>query len=376
MVAGAALGAGPALLLARATVIATLLSLGGALLFGALVAPKALARMPRDDAGRVGRALAGWTWFVLGAAGAGLALWTLLQTAQFAGTSRIGDTLLELGPVLIGTVFGHVVLLQAMLLAATCVVMAARPRAHAAASCLALACVASEAGHGHAMAIGGPFSPLLGLNALHLVAASLWIGGLPPFLLIVWLTPPACGQIAARWFSPIGKIAVCALAASALLQAARLVGSPGALFATAYGWMVLAKTALFAGLLGLALLNRYVLATKLKGSLAGPARRRLMASVAVQSLLGLAAILAATVLSALPPGVAVYGASTAKFTDANANRLPWSLTLRSREPQQGPLRDFELRPTARDETKRRFHQGDDGKRGAALREKASQNQTT
>ncbi len=297
------LGGGLPLLSARLLFVAALLSVGGTLVFGAVVAPKALERMGSVEAARVRSALMIWRWSVLAAAIVGLGLWALLQTAEFADTGRIGEVLHELGPVLIGTVFGHVVLLQASLLAATGALLAAGRDASALPVVPALACVAAEAGHGHGMAMGGLFGPLSWLNALHLLAASVWIGGLPPFLLMVWLASPAPAAVAARWFSPIGKWAVCLLAASALLQGIWLVGSIDALIATPYGWTVLAKIALFGGLVGFAWLNRYVLAPGLRGARSDRARRLLVASVLVQSAFGLAAIMAAIVLSELVPGM-------------------------------------------------------------------------
>ncbi len=298
--AGLAVGGGPTLLLARWLFVAALLSLGGALVFGAAVAPRTLERMGPDEAARIRRALAMWVWAVLIAASAGLAGWTMLQTANLAGLDGIA-AMHELGPVLGGTVFGHVVLLQAMLLVATGTLLAAGRQASGA-IVPALACVACEAGHGHGMAMSGVLGPLSWLDALHLMAASVWIGGLPPFLLVVWLAPPAAGAVAARWFSPIGKWAVCLLAASALLQGSWLVGSLDALVATDYGWVVLTKIALLGGLIGLALLNRNVLAPRLRQD-RPRARADLVASVLVQSGFGMAAILAATVLSALAPGM-------------------------------------------------------------------------
>ncbi len=301
--AGVAVGGGLTLLLARSLFVAALLSLGGALVFGAVVAPRTLERMGPDEAATVRRALAVWVWVILAAAVAGLTGWTMLQTARFAGLDGIAAAIGELGPVLGGTVFGHVVLLQAVLLAATGTLLAAGRQASGAPLVPALACVACEAGHGHGLAMGGALGPLSGLDAVHLLAASVWIGGLPPFLLVVWLAPPAAGAVAARWFSPIGKWAVCLLAGSALLQGSWLVGSLDALVATYYGWIVLTKIALLGGLVGMALLNRNVLAPRLRKDRPAKARAELVASVLVQSGLGLAAILAATVLSALPPGM-------------------------------------------------------------------------
>jgi mono/diheme cytochrome c family protein len=76
---------------------------------------------------------------------------------------------------------------------------------------------------------------------------------------------------------------------------------PG-LVGTAYGWVVLVKLGLFAVLLGFAAANRYRFAPALaQGQRA--ARQRLMRSLALQTAAGLAMVVAAAVLSDLPPAM-------------------------------------------------------------------------
>jgi putative copper export protein len=95
---------------------------------------------------------------------------------------------------------------------------------------------------------------------------------------------------------------VLVLAATAFAQGWALIGSFGALGGTAYGWMALLKLLFFVLLLSLAALNRQLLTPTLAGAVtAEAARRHLLASVAMEVVLGLAAILAAGLLASLEP---------------------------------------------------------------------------
>ncbi|RYI99264.1 MAG: c-type cytochrome, partial [Acetobacteraceae bacterium] len=72
---------------------------------------------------------------------------------------------------------------------------------------------------------------------------------------------------------------------------------------TAYGRVAAAKLGLLAVLLGFAAVNRYRLAPALRRTAPDAARRRLVRSIAVQTGFGLAAVLAAGLLSELPPSL-------------------------------------------------------------------------
>ncbi len=297
---------GVALLLARATYVAALLSLSGCLVFRTLVAPRAADAGRGAGAAAVERALSRLTWISLVVSLPGLAVWAVLQTGAISDADGPSQALSLLPVVLADTRFGRLVLLQLALAAATGVLLAAgRLRL---AAIVAAADAAAQAGHGHAMAMRGGFSLLFGLDVLHLLAASVWIGGLVPLLLVVRLGPAAAGAAAARWFAPLGKWSVGLLAGSALVQGWVLVGSLTALRTMPYGVVVLVKTALFGVLLGLALLNRYRLAPRLRGGDAETARRRLVGSIVVQTGFGLLAVAASAVLSGLTPGMDMQAA--------------------------------------------------------------------
>ena len=126
-----------------------------------------------------------------------------------------------------------------------------------------------------------------------------------PLLLIVRRMPPRVGDAAARWFSPLGKWCVAGVVASAAVQFWQLIGGLPGLVGTAYGWIATLKLVLLGVLFGFAVLNRYRLAPALLRAAPGQARRRLVLSVAAQSGFGLLTVLAAGLLSSLPPAMHV-----------------------------------------------------------------------
>nr|WP_321985855.1 CopD family protein [uncultured Lichenicoccus sp.] len=294
---------GLSLVLVRAVFVASLLSLGGTLVFGVLVAAPAVVWASPPDAVRVRRMLHRLTWLSLGVAVAALLAWMMLQAAAIADATGPMQVLGALSPVLGSTSFGHLALLQLVLLAATAGLLRSGLLQGRVALAVAVIDVAVQAGHGHAMAMDGHFRLLSAADVLHLLASAGWIGGLLPLLLVVRLATPATAVQAARWFSPMGRACVVLLAGSALVQGWVLVGSLQALFGSPYGLVVLVKTALLLLLTALAVLNRYRLAPALRGGHPELARRRLLASILVQTMLGLLAVLAASWLSGLTPGM-------------------------------------------------------------------------
>jgi putative copper export protein len=136
---------------------------------------------------------------------------------------------------------------------------------------------------------------------LHLLAAGAWLGGLLPLALCVAALPIARAARAAERFLPIGLASVLVLAGSGVVQAVALIGSWHGLLDTRYGDLAMVKLALFAALLGLACLNRFVLAARLRA--AGAGRRALVASVVLETLLGLAVVLTAAWLGSTEPAI-------------------------------------------------------------------------
>ncbi len=280
-----------------------LLSSVGTLAFWVFVAPRALARAGADVAGTVGRVLLRLSRASVALALAALLAWLLLESAQIAGSG--GVSVVATGQILLETTFGHIVLLQLAALAATAAVLgrgrtAARRRSAAG---LAALTTALQAGHGHALAmVDGP-SVLLAASIAHLLAAGVWLGGLLPLLLVIQVAPIRTGAASARWFSPLGKWCVAFLVGSAIIQFWQLIGGLPGTVGTGYGWTASVKFVLLLVLLGFAWANRYWFAPRLLGPAADAARPVLLRSIMAQTGFGVAVVLAASVLSSLPPAI-------------------------------------------------------------------------
>jgi mono/diheme cytochrome c family protein/uncharacterized membrane protein len=172
---------------------------------------------------------------------------------------------------------------------------------------LALGCagfaVVIQVGHDHAVSMYNGLSILLVSEIAHLLAGAAWLGSLLPLLATVRLAPLNAAQAAASRFSPFGTACVKVLAITALFQGWQLIGSVPSLIGTAYGWMAIAKIALFAGLLALAASNRYRLIPRLNRTNGEIAKSDLMRSVGIETGLGFAILLAASLLVTLPPSI-------------------------------------------------------------------------
>ncbi len=124
---------------------------------------------------------------------------------------------------------------------------------------------------------------LLG-DALHLCAASVWIGGLLP--LAIFLT----------------RACVSLLIVSGISNSWLLVGSIHALFTTRYGWLLLVKLAAFGVLVGLGVRNRFVIKTKLTRVPTGSdLLAQLRRNVICEACLGLAVVAIVACLGITPP---------------------------------------------------------------------------
>ena len=293
------------LCMVRAVCVSAMLSVFGTLMFRIVVAPKAFARMSAADMATGKRRLLMLTQCSAVAGLIGNALWLIVQAAAMADADRFSQLYAAVPGVLTATLFGHVILAQSVCLLATLVLVGVhdkdwRQRAGLGMASLALGL---QAGHSHAYSMHDGPSLLLACDVLHLLGAGAWLGGLVPLLLMVWGASPQAGAHAARWFSPLGQWSIAALVISASYQAWVLVATiPGAV-GTAYGWMALIKLALFVVLLGFAAANRYRFAPALLAGNAAAARRVLLRSIALQTGAAVAIVLAAGVLSDLPPAM-------------------------------------------------------------------------
>ncbi len=161
--------------------------------------------------------------------------------------------------------------------------------------------VGSLAGVGHTQVEDGPARAVHVLSdALHLLGAGAWLGGLVGLLDLTVTSlygknatqDQACE--AAFRFSRMGYVAVAVLAGSGLLNSWFLVGSLANLVTTTYGQLLLLKLLLFAAMIVFAGLNRFFIVPSLQRSAAagtGRGRRRLLVNLVAEQILGAAIVL-------------------------------------------------------------------------------------
>ena len=293
------------LALARGLADAGLLSAFGTLIFRTFVLPRAFVGAPANGIAVIERQL-----LVLGRASLALAsvaalAWLVLTADVIAGTRELAQSLSATPAVLSGTFFGRLIAAQLIALLATGLALGggARTLRWWLATGLSGVATALQAGHGHAMAMYDGPSLLLLSEVLHMLAAGAWLGGLLPLALAVRALPPKTGALAARRFSPLGQVCVAGLVASAGFQFWVMIGGLPGLLGTAYGWIALLKTLLLLVLVAFAATNRYRLAPALLRTGAPTASRALLHSIAWETGAGLLAVLAAAVLSSLPPAM-------------------------------------------------------------------------
>ncbi len=290
---------GPAALaLLRGTHVAALLVLAGTLGFRAVVLRGAAAPGLR----RIATAAAA---LALGLGGA----WFLAEAAQLGSARSLGGAIAAVPAMLEYFGFARLLLLRLALLALALAGLAAGPAelpsgwGLAALGGLAGAALGLQPWLGHAGAAGGVAGIVLpGAELVHLAGAALWFGGLPAFAGVLRRATGAELVRAVPRFSALALAAVLAIAAGGAAEGWVLVGGIARLSGTGYGRAVLLKITLFTAALMLAAVNRLVLTSQLEGPAADLARGRLRGTVAVETVLGLAIVLAAGWLAGQPPG--------------------------------------------------------------------------
>jgi putative copper export protein len=176
---------------------------------------------------------------------------------------------------MLGSTIGRVELLRTMLALLTLWAIALARRTTPA-LILGGACLLVSGAIGHPAAIDPYWT--IPAKMLHLVAGSVWIGGL---VWLIWLSrcdEPAC-RVEARRVSSVALIAVIVIALSGLLQTFFFLNTPADLTGSPYGRLVLAKMTGLAILVGLGAYNRFGLLPRLDSS-DGP--KKLSRSVRVE----------------------------------------------------------------------------------------------
>jgi copper transport protein len=135
--------------------------------------------------------------------------------------------------------------------------------------------VVSTAAIGHPVA--GPWPWLaIAVTTVHVAAMATWLGGLAGLLAGVLRPDVPAGDVAAAVarYSRVAFVSVVALVVSGTVQAVREVESPTALFATTYGWVLVAKLVLVAVVLAAAGVSRVWVQQRLGARRARPGGRR------------------------------------------------------------------------------------------------------
>jgi putative copper export protein/mono/diheme cytochrome c family protein len=180
---------------------------------------------------------------------------------------------------------------------------------------LAAGMLASLAWAGHGASTPGLAGDLhLAADFLHLLAAGLWLGTLPPLILFLaaerrtggpnWA---AVAATATRRYSTMAITSVVALLAGGLVNTWFLAGTVPALVGTEYGRLLLAKIGLFVVMLMVAAVNLLRLTPRLaRGGVPDIVRRtvaRLQSNAGIETVLGLGVVAIVSVLGTLPPGL-------------------------------------------------------------------------
>jgi len=314
------------LIAARFLHFSAVIVLTGVFAFERFVADPAIRQFGAESASETGlRRRLGWlAWASLALAIGSGAAWLVAVAAGMSG-KPLGAALSQgaIPIVLTRTQFGEDWLLRLALAVLLGFCLLGRRRRHWRANgaiswtalLLAAAMLASLAWAGHGASTPGPAGNLhLAADFLHLLAAGLWLGTLPPFILFLievtrtddtnWA---AVAATATRRYSTLAIASVTVLLAGGVVNTWFLAGTVPALVGTGYGRFLLTKIGLFIAMLMVAAVNLLRLTPRLA---AGGTRNvvwrtvaRLRANARIETALGLGVVAVVSVLGTLPPAL-------------------------------------------------------------------------
>jgi putative copper resistance protein D len=244
-------------------------------------------------------------------------VWFLLQAASMSGLPLDeASTARVLSTVLNRTQFGLVAEIRIILAiaVAACLAYYRFALAEWLAPAPALGFAAAIAWTGHAGSTPDDTGLLhLAADALHLLGASAWIGGLVSLVLLLAavrhrrsVESASLAWDATRRFSTLGIASVAILAATGIVNGWILVGSFHALVTTGYGRLLMLKLVVFATMLVFAFVNRFSLTPRLgvsSGELRLESLRQLTRNSSIEIALALAIFAIVGVLGTLHPAV-------------------------------------------------------------------------
>jgi putative copper resistance protein D len=287
----------------------------GTLIFRALVvepaawSAKPVAAIVRAQTLRV-------AWIALAISVVSGLIWFLLEAASMSGLSLEESTTSDvLFTVANETQFGRVAEIRCVLAVVLvgCLALDGFPSARGLALAMSLGLIAAIAWTGHAGSTVGEMGFLhLSADALHLVAAAVWIGGLASLVMLLSVARRdqtnagmSFAREATQRFSTVGIAIVVTVFATGLVNAWILVGSVHALIATGYGQLLMLKVALFAVMLLFAAANRFWLTPRLALSSASKIEvlRQLVRNSTIEIALALMIFAIVGVLGTLHPAI-------------------------------------------------------------------------
>jgi putative copper resistance protein D len=231
--------------------------------------------------------------------------WLALESASMADDWSAAIDPQAIGAVLTDTAFGHAWAAHLILAAALVAVVIFEPSARWVATAVASAALLASLGLvGHAAVQTGAEGILHRVNhAVHLLTAGAWIGGLVPFAMCLSayrrddLRKDAVRAMMS--FSFWGQFIVAAIVLSGAVNIALTSGRAPIPPTTPYRALLVAKIIIVGIMIALAIVNRYVLAPRLKSSATALAALRLTSAAEVA--LGCVVIALVSVFALLDP---------------------------------------------------------------------------
>ncbi len=196
---------------------------------------------------------------------------------------------------------------------------------------------------GHAAAVERARLLHVGVQWLHIVSVGAWVGGLVWLLVGIRGTPETQRAEVVRRFSAMATVALPVVAVTGVLRALNQVGfEPRRLFDTGFGLVVVGKSVLFLGLLGLGAYNRYRIVPRISSGsrLFGMLRRTLSAELA----LGVGVFGLTGIMAGLPPPAQSPEAPRPARVVAEGSDLAGTLNIRlTVSPGTAGINRFDLR---------------------------------
>ncbi|WP_034996918.1 copper resistance D family protein [Beijerinckia mobilis] len=173
----------------------------------------------------------------------------------------------------------------------------------------------------HAVSRPGDRGPFLIADALHMIGAGVWIGGLPCFLIALnQCCDGSDWRLIGRRYSLMAMASVAAIIGSGMMMAVGYIGSIEAIYGTAYGIMVMTKVFLLLLLLLLGGGNFLTVEALRRNPATSILRLKRFAEVEIG--IGITVFFTAASLTSLPPGI-----------DLTQDRVSWPGIVERIKPQ-------------------------------------------